>query len=205
MQGEMVTISICIVLLVCVIVLIVKWGDIKSAQVRKRGKKKILETLAALPATFIVLDDVVLPTQKGKTTIDFVIVSPYAIFVVKMLGYQGQIVGADQRKEWAEIHKDRVWRPNRRMDIYQYTRRNYFFNPVKPLYGQRDILRKQLEQFPDILIVPELVFTENADIQLVKSRIRVIHVEQLLSDINHFHHVALSQEQVRDIARMLKK
>ena len=194
-----------IVLLVCLIVLIIKWGDIETALVRKRGKKKVFETLASLPSTYIVLDDVTLRTKKGTTTIDFVIVSQYVIFIVKILGYHGQIVGGEQRKEWAEIKKHFVRHINRRFERYLYTTRKYFFNPVKQLYGQRETLRKHLEQYPDVLIVPEVVFTENADIQLVKSRIRVIHVEQLLSDIRHFHHVALSPDQVHDIAERLRR
>ena len=53
-----------------------------------------------LPSEYKVLNDLLLPTPKGTTQIDHVVVSNYGIFVIESKNVSGAIYGSERDKNW---------------------------------------------------------------------------------------------------------
>jgi hypothetical protein len=71
-------------------------GEIKSIL----AKKLLLKS-----AHYIDLNDVTIPTPRGTTQIDHVIISRYGIFVVESKNMRGWIFGNEDDPEWTKINK----------------------------------------------------------------------------------------------------
>ena len=65
----------------------------------KEGENRVHNILMQLPDDYVILDDVVLPTNKGTTQIDHIVVSKYGVFAIETKNYRGEIYGDDNRKE----------------------------------------------------------------------------------------------------------
>ena len=65
----------------------------------KRGEARIHDVIMQLPDEYHVLDDVVLPTNRGTTQIDHIVVSKYGVFAIETKNYRGDIYGDDDRQE----------------------------------------------------------------------------------------------------------
>ena len=67
------------------------------------GEKKVSVVLATLPnSDYIILNDVMLPTEKGSTQIDHIVVSLYGIFVIETKNYKGWITGSSYAEQWTK-------------------------------------------------------------------------------------------------------
>ena len=65
------------------------------------GEARISRLLSSLPRQeYIVLNDVLLPTNRGTTQLDHIVVSVYGIFVIEVKNYQGQMYGRKDGEEW---------------------------------------------------------------------------------------------------------
>lgn len=68
----------------------------------KAGEKRVARKLDWLPKEYIILNDIMLPTQYGTTQIDHIVVSPYGIFVIETKNYKGWIFGHENSEEWKQ-------------------------------------------------------------------------------------------------------
>lgn len=53
------------------------------------GESFVAEYLEQLPDGYYIYNDVVLPTERGTTQIDHVVVSKYGVFVIETKNYRG--------------------------------------------------------------------------------------------------------------------
>ena len=79
--------------------IILKWWYNSPKYKGKEGEKRVHNILMQLPDDYVILDDVVLQTNKGTTQIDHIVVSRYGGFAIETKNYSGEIYEATNRKE----------------------------------------------------------------------------------------------------------
>jgi restriction system protein len=80
--------------------------------------------------TYTTLNDVTIPDNQGGTTqIDHVVISKYGIFVIETKNYNGWIFGAENQRQWTQVH---------------YKQKHQFQNPVRQNYKHTETLRQHL-------------------------------------------------------------
>tara|TARA_B100000686_G_C16741059_1_gene946631 strand:+ start:1149 stop:1739 length:591 start_codon:yes stop_codon:yes gene_type:complete len=80
-----------------------KDGDIEEQKVEK--------FFAGLGTEYEMFRDIVLPSQGGMSHIDFVVVSPYCIFVIDVREEEGVVFGDLNSQEWVIGKKDTIYNP----------------------------------------------------------------------------------------------
>lgn len=99
----------------------------------KAGEKRVARKLDWLPKEYIILNDIMLPTQYGTTQIDHIVVSPYGIFVIETKNYKGWIFGHENSEEW----KQSLWgRRNLWVGQANNISSETQFAKIKPTQGQ---------------------------------------------------------------------
>ena len=83
----------------------------------KVGENKVARILNSLPREYKVVNNVIIPNQRGTSQIDHIVLSPYGIFVIETKNYSGWIFGNEQSEKWKQTFKT--------------TQGNYFYNPLK--------------------------------------------------------------------------
>ena len=78
--------------------LILGWWYNSPAYKGKEGENRVHNILLQLPDDYVIIDDVVLRTDRGTTQIDHVVVSRYGVFAIETKNYRGEIYGDDNRK-----------------------------------------------------------------------------------------------------------
>ena len=73
----------------------------------KVGEKRVARKLDWLSKEYIILNDIMLPTQYGTTQIDHIVISPYGIFVIETKNYKGWIFGHENSEEWNKVYSER--------------------------------------------------------------------------------------------------
>lgn len=153
----------------------------------KSGEMHIHNILTQLPEDYTVLDDIVMKTANGTTQIDHVVVSKYGVFAIETKNYHGKIFGDDNQQEWTQIIVTNVTYRKKWYKTYSYVTKNHFYNPVKQSIGHMYAIKKALKEWPDLKIVPIVVFVGSADLNHVTSQHLVIYDDQLLATIESFN------------------
>ena len=83
--------------------IILKWRYNSPFYKGKEGENRVHNILMQLPDDYVILDDVVMQTNKGTTQIDHIVVSKYGVFAIETKNYRGEIYGDDNRKEWTQM------------------------------------------------------------------------------------------------------
>jgi hypothetical protein len=96
---------------------------------------------------FVLLNNVTLPTEKGTTQIDHVLVVDTGIFVIETKHYQGWIFGGANQNEWTQVI---------------FKKKSRFQNPVRQNYGHVRTLQS-LFTLPEDNFIPVVVFTGDAE------------------------------------------
>lgn len=126
--------------------------------------------LKSLPEEeYIVLNNVILPTDEGDAQIDHIVLSLYGIFVIKVKNVQGQVTGSDSSKKWSQ-------------DIYG--KKSRFQNPIHQNKNHIKALGKRL-RLPDKYFIPMVVFSAKTDLQ-VNTNYLVLDTTQVKSTIQEF-------------------
>ena len=97
------------------------------------GEKSISNRLVKLDSEkYIILNDIILKTEKGTLTqIDHIVVSTFGIFVIETKNYAGMLFGKEKDKEWIQV--------------LNYGKiKNKLYNPVKQNYTHVYKLKKVL-------------------------------------------------------------
>lgn len=170
----------------------------------KRGEKHVGEELEGLSSEYVVLNDVVLRTNRGTTQIDHIVVSPYGIFGIETKNYRGEIYGDDSRSEWTQVIATDVTYRKKLWKTYTYVTKNHFYNPVKQSLGHVLALKENLDGIGYVPFVPMVVFAGNAELANVHSQYPVVHKEGLLPAIYGYEKIYLTKEQVREIVRRIR-
>ena len=153
----------------------------------KRGEAFVHSILIQLPEEYTVFDDVVLRTASGTTQIDHVVVSKYGVFAIETKNYRGEIYGKDNWKEWKQIIVTDVIFRKKWWKTYSYVTKNYFYNPVKQSVAHANAIKKVLVDWPNLKVVPIVVFVGSAVLNGVNTRHHVVYCDQLLATIQSFN------------------
>lgn len=135
------------------------------------GEKVIAYVLKRLdPTKYKTINDVMVETDTGTSQIDHVIISNYGIFVVETKNYSGWIFGDDHSQYWTQVI---------------YKNKAKFYNPVRQNQGHIRALKAVLADYPDLLYIPIVVFSTNAELK-TKTTGHVIYSTHLLRTIRQY-------------------
>lgn len=176
-----------IILIVLVIAFIV-WRAFRNTPEHKgrEGELHVHNILAQLPEDYTVLDDVVLKTNNGTTQIDHVVVSRYGVFAIETKNYRGDIYGNDDRQQWTQVIVTDVTYMKKWYKTYTYVTKNRFYNPVKQSVSHANAIKRALSAWPNLEVVPIVVFAGQAVLKNVSTQYHVIYDNQLIATIQSY-------------------
>ena len=152
------------------------------------GEKIIAYVLQRLDRDqYTVINNVMVQVERGTSQIDHVIVSNYGIFVVETKNYTGWIFGDDTSRYWTQVI---------------YKRKEKFYNPVRQNQGHVKALKELLADYPDLLYIPIVVFSINADLK-TKTTSHVVYSTRLLRTIRQYDQHVIGDSIKEDIAQRL--
>ena len=191
------------ILIAVVGAIIFGWWYNSPEQKGKRGEIRVHDILSHLSDEYHILNDVVLKTERGTTQIDHIVVSRYGIFAIETKNYRGEIYGDDNRQQWTQIIVTNVRYNRKWYKTYTYVTKNQFYNPVKQSLGHTYVIKKCLSKWKSINVVPIVVFTGNTDLSNVYSNKHVVCDNNLMSTIQSYQIVCLSDSDVQSIVKEL--
>lgn len=116
--------------------------------------------------------NVYLPTQKGTTEIDIIMIHTSGIYVIESKNIKGLILGNQTQQQWTQ---------------YLSKRNSYsFYNPIKQNHAHIEALKEIIPVLNDELYKSIIVFSPMADLHGIQneSKTRVIKRDDTLRTIN---------------------
>ena len=158
-------------------------GRYRSGLATNEGEalvRKVLRTEFS-SLEFHLLNNVTLPTPKGSTQIDHILVSTRGIFVIETKHYSGWIFGSPTSPKWTQV-------------IYRV--RSSFQNPIRQNYGHLKAVQKLLDFQSKEDIHSAVVFTGPAKFKSQKPN-GVYYLKELLQFIQSQPDGKLSQNRMQ--------
>ena len=183
--------------------IILRWWYNSPKYKGKEGENRVHNILMQLPDDYVILDDVVLQTNRGTTQIDHIVVSKYGVFAIETKNYRGEIYGDDKRKEWTQMIITDVTYAKKWWKTYTYVTKNHFYNPVKQSLAHSIAIRSLLSEWSALKVVPVVVFTGTAVLKDVSSQYHVVYDFNLLETILSFRTIYLSDNDVHRVVDIL--
>ena len=190
------------IILIAIVVAFIIWGALRNTPEYKgkEGELYVHNILAQLPEEYTVFDDVMLKTTNGTTQIDHVVVSRYGVFAIETKNYRGDIYGNDDRQQWTQIIVTDVTYMKKWYKTYTYVTKNHFYNPVKQSVSHANAIKRALSAWPNLKVVPIVVFAGQAVLRNITTQHHVIYEDQLLATIRSYSTPILSDT---DLARVV--
>jgi hypothetical protein len=183
--------------------IILKWWYSSPKYKGKEGENRVHNILMQLPDDYVILDDIVLQTNRGTTQIDHIVVSKYGVFAIETKNYRGEIYGDDNRKEWTQMIITDVTYTKKWWKTYTYVTKNHFYNPVKQSLAHSIAIKSLLSEWSVLKVVPIIVFTGSAVLKDVTSNYHVVYDFNLLETILSFRTIYLSDNDVHRVVDIL--
>lgn len=186
-------------LISCLIILLIVFKIRYSSpeEIGKLGEKRVAQKLNWLSKEYVVLNDVLLPTQYGTTQIDHIVVSPYGIFVIETKNYKGWIFGHQESEEWKQslLGKKTIggWS----------SEQHKFRNPIRQNLAHFRAIKSILRDIGDFTIIPIVVFSNKATLNITTPNHIVINWRKLRSVIISYKYQCISQENIQRIINKL--
>lgn len=177
-------------------VAIFRWWYNSPEEKGKRGETRVNDILCQLSGEYHILNDVVLPTEKGTTQVDHIVISRFGVFVIETKNYRGNIYGNDGQQQWTQVILTDVRYKRKWYKTYTYVTKNKFYNPVKQVLGHLIELKRNLSEWKSIKLYPIVVFTGDVDISNVYSNHSVVYDNELVSTILSHQTACLSDDEV---------
>lgn len=156
----------------------------------KVGEVIVSNKLDGLPKDqYRVLNDVLLPTPKGTSQIDHLVVSIYGIFVIETKNYKGWVYGGEHSEYWTQ-----------NLYGYKYT----LYNPILQNEGHVKALRRVLIDYDPLPVLPIVAFSGKARVRVKTSEAHVVYWNQIRDLISRFDSKRLSWEQVNAICAKIQ-
>lgn len=153
----------------------------------KMGELHVARKLSGLPDDkYILLNDVMLPTNRGTTQIDHVLISIYGIFVIETKNYKGWIYGSEYSDKWTQ-------------NIYG--NKKQFINPLKQNYGHICALKELLNLSEDKFI-SIVAFSNDATLK-TKINKNVVRIKRVKRTILSYNTQIFSLEEIKDISNKI--
>lgn len=155
----------------------------------KIGERKVSNKLNWLPRDkYIVIDDVILPTPRGTSQIDHIVVSIYGIFVIETKFYKGWIYGGEHSEYWTQN---------------VYGEKHQFYNPILQNEGHVRAARRVLAEFEPLDIIPIVAFASTADIKMDIRESNVVYWHQLRRFIRRYRKERHTWKEVKAICNKI--
>lgn len=188
-------ISIFILIFISILFVVFKIWISSPGNIGKLGEKRVARKLDMLPKEYITLNDILLPTNYNDTTqIDHIVVSPYGIFVIETKNYKGRIFGHENSEEWKQslLGKKRFGRWS--------SKQHKFRNPIFQNVAHTKAVKAILNEVGDFVIIPIVVFSDNAELHITTHSHIVINWYNLRSVIKSYKTPYIYPEDVQRIA-----
>ena len=193
-----------IIVAIAIVVLSILGGWFNSPAYKgKIGENRVHNILMQLPDDYVILDDVVLQTNRGTTQIDHVVVSRYGVFAIETKNYRGEIYGDDKRKKWTQMIITDVTYAKKWWKTYTYVTKNHFYNPVKQSLAHSIAIKNLLSEWSALKVMPIVVFTGSAVLKDVASSYHVVYDFQLLDAILDNRTIYLADNDVQRVVDIL--
>ncbi|MCP9482019.1 NERD domain-containing protein [Shimia sp. CNT1-13L.2] len=141
------------------------------------------------PEEYHVLNDLTLPTDRGTTQIDHVVLSRFGIFVIETKNWAGWIFGGADQSEWTQVH---------------YKRKRRFQNPLRQNYLHIKAVEKITDVPPDHLH-GLVVFVGDAEFKTLMPASVVLGSGGLADAIRLRRKIVFSEAQVLSLQRKLER
>lgn len=166
-------------------------------RIGKSGERRVARKLEWLSEEYIVLNDIMLPTQYGTTQIDHVVVSPYGIFVIETKNYKGWIFGHENSEEWKQsLVGKKKW--------YGWSSEQHKFrNPIRQNKAHTIAIKNLLSELGDFMIIPIVVFSNHADLKITAPNYLVVNWSDLRSVIRQHSNPCISESSIKAIIAKL--
>lgn len=192
---------IAVIVIVCLSIL--GWWYDSPTYKGIEGENMVHNILLQLPDEYVILDDIVLKTDRSTTQIDHIVVSKYGVFAIETKNYRGEIYGDDNRKEWTQMIITDVTYTKKWWKTYTYVTKNHFYNPVKQSLAHSIAIKNLLSQWSALKIVPIVVFTGSAVLKDVDSNYDVVYDFNLIDTIQANRTIYLSDSDVKRVVDIL--
>jgi hypothetical protein len=139
----------------------------------------VANELSRLSRPHVLLNNVTLPTERGTTQIDHILVTEHGLFIIETKHYRGWILGRPSDDYWTQVI---------------YRKKSRFRNPLKQNYGHVKTVQS-LFKLPESAFIGLVVFTGDAEF---KSDLgpEVIRLSQLLEFVERRHGAALDEQKM---------
>lgn len=179
-----------IILIIIAFIGLIIWRIIMSSpdNIGKAGERRVARKLDWLSEEYIILNDIMLPTQYGTTQIDHIVVSPYGIFVIETKNYKGWIFGHENSEEWKQslLGKKR-W--------YGWSSEQHKFrNPIRQNLSHTRAIKRLLSDIGDFRIIPIVVFSDRAELNITTPNHIVVNWCNLRNAIKQFNVPCIPEE-----------
>ncbi|OHX68621.1 hypothetical protein NH26_18640 [Flammeovirga pacifica] len=163
----------------------------KAEKQGKLGEYKVAKKLKKLSKTdYIILNDLLLKNGSSTTQIDHIVISRYGLFVIETKNYKGWIFGRDYQEYWTQT---------------LYKNKHKLYNPVKQNQTHIYSLQRILSDYSHINYQSIIVFSGEAKLKKVSSKVPVIYLKDLIKTIKRNREkVCLSDFEMTQIADKLK-
>ncbi len=153
----------------------------------KAGENKVARILDSLPREYKVLNNVIIPNQRGTSQIDHIVVSPYGIFVIETKNYEGWIFGSENSEQWKQTFKT--------------AKGHDFYNPIKQNWGHIYALSSYLN-INKRVFKSIIVFSNKATLKITTDT-PVIHMSHLKREILSYSQEIIPGSEVDSIYNSL--
>ncbi|WP_208066254.1 nuclease-related domain-containing protein [Eubacterium callanderi] len=127
------------------------------------GETEIYQMLNQVaPRSSVILRNLYLPTARGTTEIDLLLLSRKGIFVFEIKNYRGNIYGDERYNEWLKVLRNGKKVP--------------FYNPVWQNEGHIRALLRLLPEINPRVVYSRIVFCGSSEIKRVKIKNRRVQV-----------------------------
>lgn len=152
------------------------------------GEKEISFYLKRLPkGEYIVIHNIILPTSKGTTQVDHIVVSIYGVFVIETKNYTGWIFGDEQSQQWTQSI---------------YGQKSRFMNPIRQNYAHVKAVKDCLAQYPDVPVIPIVTFSSGCDLK-VNTTSHVVYFHRVRETIRLYTDEVISRKELADIRDLM--
>ena len=148
-------------------------------QRKNTGEALVANTLARLNSLNVLINNVTLPTEKGTTQIDHILITEAGLFIIETKHYAGWILGNPHDAKWTQV-------------IYRV--KNRFQNPLFQNYGHVKTVQA-LFKLPENAFINVVVFTGSAEFRTDLGP-NVILLDQLLGFIEQRREKILDERQM---------
>ncbi|MBO4558078.1 MAG: NERD domain-containing protein [Bacteroidales bacterium] len=170
-----------ILLFIGLFTLFLRRGELRG----KIGESLVSNKLDRLPKDkYRVLNNVTIPTPKGSSQIDHLVISIFGIFVIETKNLKGWVYGGEQSEYWTQ-------------NIYG--KKYQLYNPILQNAGHIRALRRILKEYEPLPFFSIVAFSGRADLKVKIEDACVVYMGQILSVIRQFEASRLTWGQVNSI------